>query len=300
MINRSECLRLLLCAVPVCIAFECSSNTSSSPSTWDTHTSISRITEGMTEQDVRKVLGPPDEVRTIDEEHLLDGARVYSSRNTENGETYRWAYGPRQPGTFARTGIVSFDQKKQVVWAQSPILQHGLSGPPAYSKPKGPIISSDGLSCRIDGITFEDARGETVRSWSARVTLKNGGPRDYSRKSTITASIQRLSTMEVYDSEKVLVSRDDHRVYGSPFLEPQILSLPAGHSRTEQVNFSTDEYFGPLPAGRYFLRVCFAYTDTAFISSSLTPFMVSEFAEDSEYWEGFRTKASSVRGKPRR
>jgi hypothetical protein len=280
---RERWLLILLRIAPLCISVGCSTENHPTPTTPEKHELISQIRPGMTEQEARDLLGPPDEVRTITEGRLLDGTRIYSSEDTENGETYRWAYGNRQPGTFARTGIVSFDKAGRVICAQSPVQRISFSPiPPALGDPGKPLESPIGLSCRVDGISsLGEAEGETVRWWSASVTLTNSGKTDFTRRTSIDPSIHRLSTVEVYDSEQSLVSRDDHRTAGSPisFTDTLELSVPAGQSRTEKLNFCTDEYFGPLPPGRYFLRVCFPYTNDKFICSGLKEFQVPEFPE---------------------
>jgi len=243
---------------------------------------FANIKQFMDETNVVALLGLPDEIRVIDAEHLLDGVGY-------EGETYRWAYGVRSPGTFARIGVLSFSKFHQVLHHRSPTYRtHDAT----ERHPLQCAASSNGLSCAVSDVTMTEARGETVRWWSAQVTLENGGEREYSRK-TISDSIHRLSTIEVYDEHKLLIYSDDHRLYSSAFFPNAVFSLRAGGRRAEAVNFSPDGSFGPLPPGRYFVRVCFPYTNTAFISSNFSEFIVPEFPRESEYWERFRTRAST-------
>src|SRR5262249_11182650 len=84
------------------------------------------LKEGTEEVEVGRVLGPPDEIRMIQGSKPLDESLVSDARpGHSDEETHRWAYGPERPGTFARTGIVSFGGSNTVVWAESPVWRRG-------------------------------------------------------------------------------------------------------------------------------------------------------------------------------
>lgn len=233
------------------------------------------IVEGMSKEEVTRRLGPPDEIRTLGAEGVLDGSRVCSSVNLTNVEVYRWAYGPRQPGAFAQGGVVSFDSDMHVIAACIPLYGRRFGS----VAPKAPFPGTTSrppadLSVRIEAVTLDKAPGYAPRYWSARVTLKNAGAQDFSTDCYID-TIARQAVVEVYDSAKWLIYRDDYSTLNNGFMSrSSTFRVGAGAERTEAVNFSPDDYYGPLPSGHYFLRVGFRYTEGAFIYSAMKQFKI--------------------------
>jgi hypothetical protein len=128
-----------------------------------------------------------------------------------------------------------------------------------------------------------EAGGKTVRCFSAKLTVQNGGTSNY-KEIVCSDSLHILSTIEIYDANDILIFQDDHRL----FLEgaaPYILEIRSGEEKTDQVDFWPDMYFGPLPPGRYSLRVCLPLLKSEFIASNLLPFTVPDFPQGSEYRE---------------
>jgi len=258
-------------------------------------TEVSKIGEGMTDGEVSRLLGPPDDIRTLDQEHLLDGVRVLSSLNPTNAELRRWAYGVRQPGTFARAGVVSFDGHNRVIWTQTPLGHGPVSSDAMTRHPGGASKSLDGLSCRIDEISLKEARGETTRLWSAKVTIANSGNTDFSADCYVDA-IQRQCAVQVYDKDQTLIFLDDHSNSDNGFGSRRSkFAIPAGAARTEELHFFPDSYFGPLPPGRYLLRVLFRRGEGSFIPSAMVEFAVPAFPKGSDYWDRFRERVEQTR-----
>jgi hypothetical protein len=248
---------------------------------------FNRIQEGTNEGEVRRLLGPPDEVRQITNQ-LLDGAVRDARPGHTNWETHRWAYGPRQPGTFARGGIVSFDASNTVVWAESPLWRAGgvFNEVPEAVPHKQPS-SSKGLSCRIEGVRLSP--DPEIRSWAARVTVGNDSDKVFATDCYVD-SISRLVVIEVLDQDKTPIFRDDRNHldngHGS---RGDVFTLFPQTSRTQDVYFDPGNYFGPLEPGLYYVRAFFRWRAERFIISEPAPFEVR-----------FRTSASSGRGAPRR
>jgi hypothetical protein len=238
-----------------------------------------RIREGMTEQEVRRILGSPGEVRLIERDHLLDGIVVASSRTPDIQETHRWAYGVRRPGSFAHGGVVSFDAMGCVLGAQFP-LSEGNSFAALPPQDQTVAAASD-LSCHLTGVRFEEARGESVRLWFATVTVTNGGQKEFVRDCFVD-SIARLSVIEVYDRNKKLIFREDRSGINNGFASrSSTFALAAGASKTEEVAFIPDSYFGPLLPGVYFLRVHFQNRPGSFIVSNFCEMSVPKAPERS-------------------
>ena len=238
---------------------------------------LANVREGMTEQEVLKLLGNPDEVRQVPTDDVLDGTRVYSTLDDENPEVYRWAYGVKQKGTFARTGIVSFDKTRRVVCARSPV--HRRFGADKIHLPSSDeaVPTPSGLSCHLGEVSFTEARGYTVRHYAAEVTLMNAGQSEYSLKYD-TVSIRSLLVVEIYDSNRQLIFQEDNLRYHSPaFFDRSkwpVLRISPGQSKSDQIFVSPGSYFGALPPGKYFLRVCFPFEKWNYSPSNLAPFEV--------------------------
>jgi hypothetical protein len=259
------------------------------------------IQEGTEKAEVRRLLGPPDEIRRIEGRLVLDGTLVRDARPSRtNCEAHRWAYGPKQPGTFARGGIVSFDGNDTVVWAESPVWRAGgvFNEVPEIVPRKQPS-SAKGISCRIDGVRLSESPDREDRWWFARVAVSNNFDRTFATDCYLD-SIGRLVVVEVMDKDQRPIFREDRNHLNSGFPgRGSVFTLLPHTSRTDEVYFDPGHYFGPLVPGRYYVRVFFRWRAERFIASEPAPFEVPPFPE-GPYWDRFRTSASSGRGGPRR
>jgi hypothetical protein len=234
------------------------------------------IRDGMTEAEVRAKLGPPDEVRPVSSEHLLDGVRMLSSDGKP--ETHRWAYGPSQPSGFARGGIVSFDASGSVVDARCP-----PSGPlKRWSVSSERVRPSGGdISVKVERVRLEEARGESSRCWWIRITASNHGTEVFSRK-CFWSSFDRQVAVEIFDKNGVLFREDMSRVQNGVLSMDSAFILPAGVSKTEDIAFMPDDYLGLLPPGTYYVRAYFAETAESFVASKLYRMTVENKAKTTD------------------
>jgi hypothetical protein len=265
-------------------------------------TVFNTIREGTDEMEVRQVLGPPDEVRILREGQPLDGTVLYDSRpgSYPNHETCRWAYAPKQPGTFARGGVVSFDSNKKVLWAGSPLCRAGgvFNEVPETGRRALPV-SSKLLSCRIDAVRLSESPDRKERSWFARVTVGNRSDKSFATDCYFD-SIDRLVVIEVCDALKTPIFRvDRNQLNNGGAGRDNVFALPPHISRTEEVHFDPQTYFGPLVPGQYYVRAFFRWRPDRFLASDPVAFEVPPFP-DGTYWDRFRTNAFSGRGGPRR
>jgi len=258
--------QLLVCLLILTSAPSCCLVGSARPDMDPRHKALLMVRKEMCEEDVVRILGPPDEVRHV-QEHLLDGVSY-------GAEAYRWVYGNRLAGTFARVGIVSFNRDGLVVRARSPVYRQGYSyrARPTMLSEKRLLVSPEGLSCHI---------GAVSRDLCTRITVKNGGKKDYARKGI--SDLGSKTTVEVYDEDRSLIFRENHRFYRSGFLvvegqpyKGRWFRIPAGQSKADGTGANVDMYFGVLPPGRYFLRACFPYDTDKFITSNAVEFVVPE------------------------
>lgn len=248
---------------------------------------LSNIREGMSEQEVLAILGQPDEIRQIPEDRLLHGVRILSSTSPESAEVYRWAYGVRVKGTFAGIGIVSFGRDKRVIWAYSPVYGcTRLAWKTNIPFSESEISTSKGMSCRLGPIGFTEEQGETVRGYDAEVILINKGKSEYCIQYD-TVSINDLVIVEVYDSEKKLIFHENQIYSHSPYSFDEstwpVLRIPPGQSFTGSTYLSPDKYFGYLPPGRYYMRVCFPFDieKWEYSPSNLVSFEVPPFPSEN-------------------
>jgi hypothetical protein len=260
------------------------------------------IREGTDEVEVRRLLGSPDEIRVLEEGQPLDGIVILDARpgNNANRETRRWAYGPKQHGTFARGGVVSFDPSNKVLWAESPVWRAGgvFNEVPEARRREWPA-SSKSLSCRIDKVRLTESPDRKIRSWFATVTVTNSGGKSFATDCYLD-SIGRLVVIEVCDDLKTPIFRVDRNHLNDGFAgRASVFTLAPHTSRTEEVHFDPQDYFGPLVPGQYYVRAFFRWRSERFVASELAAFEVPPFPEGA-YWDRFRTNAFSGRGEPRR
>lgn len=239
--------------------------------------------EGMTKDQVLKALGKPDEVRRIPEDGLLDGVRYGPPAAPE---VERWAYGVVAKGKFARVGFVGFGRDGKALVALSP---DGFSDP-AYKRPDlvpakaGRAVESPAkMSCHVGPVEYIPARGLTPEWLKMTVTVKNGGAKAFELKHDAANDVRRFLLVKLYDADGGLLFREDQMRYHSPFsFDPAkwpVLTIPAGREKSEELMISPASGFGPLPAGKYALRVYFPFGEGKYYPSNLVTFELKERAK---------------------
>jgi hypothetical protein len=240
--------------------------------------------EGMTKDQVLKTLGKPDEERRIPEGGLFDGIR-YGSPDAP--EVERWAYGPLAKGKFARVGFVGFGRDGRALVAMSP---DGFSDP-AYKLPEmvpakgdGAVESTAKMSCHVGPVESVPTRGLTPEWLKLAVTVKNGGTKAFELKHDAAASMRRFLLVELYDANGVLLFREDQMRYHSPFsFDPSmwpVLTIAAGGEQSEELVISPAIGFGPLPAGKYAVRIYFPFEEGKYYPSNLVRFELKKRAKE--------------------
>lgn len=240
--------------------------------------------KGMTAEQVLKTLGKPDEVRRVPEGGVLDGVH---HGTPDASEVERWAYGRVAKGEFARVGIVSLNRDGKVVIARSPDVFSGADELPERVLPKGdPAVATPSkMSCHIGSAQYIPSEKVSVKgigTWTGpeglkmTVALKNAGSTAYELKHDAATSVVGLLIVELYDAGGVLLFRDNYLRYHSTFsFDPAkwpVLSVPAGREKSEEFVFRPDREFGPLPAGKYSVRVYFPFEEGKYYPSNLVRF----------------------------
>ena len=221
---------------------------------------LKRLAPGLPAAQVRQLLGPPDEIRT-----------QQPDRSWAVGAAVAWAYGVLAPGGFARTGLVLLDERQRVLAIRSPVEQ-GLvrPGARAIALSDEAVRSPAGMSCRLAQVA-RDQYGIT-----AEVKLINAGSEAF-RFAHDHTFVRMNLVVELFSSKKELLSRQDMLSYHSPFGSDRaqwpVLTIAPFGEHSEQVHLNSGwREFGPLPAGRYFVRVAFPFENDKFFPSNLVPF----------------------------
>src|SRR5262249_44422079 len=125
---------------------------------------LAGLKSGMSSDQVLQVLGQPDEVRRVPEDHLLDGTRLLGDQRGVGPETERWAYGIRARGKFTRIGFVSLDRNGKVVAAvpADRLADRRTSPKLAPAQADGAVASPAKLSCHVAAVQLIPAAGETA------------------------------------------------------------------------------------------------------------------------------------------
>jgi hypothetical protein len=246
---------------------------------------LAGLKAGMRADQVLKVLGKPDEVRRVPEGHLLDGVRLLGDLPGVGPEAERWAYGVTRKGTFARVGFVSVDRNGNVVAAVPAdcFAGPGWKLPERVPAARDRAVPTPGkLSCHVGAVRFHPKAGETAEGFETTVTLKNAGAGRFELRHDAAYSLRRFLLVEVYDSAGVLLFRDDEMRYHSPNSpDPArwpVLAVGPGKEVAAPLSFSPSHGFGPLPAGRYSLRVYFPFEGRRYYPSNAAAFEVKEGA----------------------
>ncbi len=220
---------------------------------------LARLRPGMSAAEVRRLLGPPAEIRT-----------QQPDRSWIVGAAAAWTYGVLAPGGFARSGLVLMDERQRVLSIRSPV-ERGLVRPLATAIPLSDkaVASPAGMICRL-AAAIPDEHGVT-----AEVALLNTGSQPF-RFAHDHTFVKFNLVVELYNADKELLSREDMLSYHSPHSSDQskwpVLTIAPGGERSERVQLGSGwREFGPLPAGRYFVRVAFPFENTALFPSNLLP-----------------------------
>lgn len=239
---------------------------------------LAELKEGADSKQVISTLGKPDEVREVPQDDLLDGLAVIGGvkYNPDLGpETQRWAYGVLGKGKFSAVGYVSMDRNGKVVAVTSadcfanyklPDLVQAESDQSAESPAK--------MRCHLSAVKIVSAQGD----FKATVTLQNKGEDRFALRHDAANSMKRFLLIEIYDSKKRLLFRENMMSYHSPFsLDPEKwpeLTIPSGAEKSEVVYVSPSHGFGQLPTGTYSMRVYFPFDKQKYYSSNLVRFEI--------------------------
>jgi len=219
---------------------------------------IAGVDAGMTEAQVKALLGEPDEVRTEDGHRpWIVGARA------------AWAYGVTMHDGFAFGGVVLFDAERKVMTTLSPVdalLVRARRLPWSDTA----VVNDRGLSCHLD-VLGADAGGI-----DARVSLRNEGGAAFERRHGHTGIAFDL-VVELYDEGRRVLARYDTLSLFSPYApdDTEVMRIPAGGSIDARVRLGAPwGELGKLPPGSYRVRVAFPFEVGRFSVSEPVPFHV--------------------------
>jgi hypothetical protein len=218
----------------------------------------SRVDVGMTEEQVRAIAGPADEIRH------QDGKRPWIS-----GASEAWAYGSREPRGFAFGGVVLFSDEKKVMMVRSPLDPVSVRAKRLRFRDTAEV-DDRGLSCHLAVLSA------SPRGVNARVTLKNAGAAAFEWHDQHTG-IRHALVVELFDEDKNLLAREDTLSLFSPHSpdDAHVMRIPAGGEIAEDVGLgATWSDLGDLPKGRYLIRVAFAFEVGRFSVSEPVPFTI--------------------------
>ena len=241
----------------------------------------------MSSDQVLKILGKPDEIRHIPESQVLDGTRYSCGAEAESEqETERWVYGVLGKGMFAAVGYVSMDRHGKLCHAVSP---DDFSNP-RWKLPELVPAESDAavdapskMSSHIGSIQYNPARGNSCESLKTTITFNN--PARSERKTELGNLSTKFLITEVYDSTGEMLYRDDRIRSHAPsfvFLNADMLGIASPKSfvppqeASEDFHISPAHGFGPLPAGKYSVRVYFPFEQAKYYPSNLVSFELTE------------------------
>jgi len=222
---------------------------------------LAGVAEGTTADEVRRVLGEPDEIRR-------EGEKL----PWIVGAAEEWAYGVLGgEGGFAAAGLVLIDAERKVLMTQLPGSSGSLrTGADSVAAGSEAISSPTGMRCRLELIRT-DGDGVVVK-----VVLENRGRQPFEFPHDHTGIGGNLVT-ELFDADGRLLCRSDAMTWHSPY-EPDpakwpVLAIEPGGSAGAEVRLGSRwSEFGRLPAGRYAVRVAFPFEEGAFYPSNRVAF----------------------------
>jgi hypothetical protein len=239
---------------------------------------LASVRHGSAAEEVMRILGKPDEIRTFPQDRLLDGTRKVSFN--DEPETERWAYGVLAKGMFARIGYVSMDHNRKVLcatpsdWFAYPNVKlPKLVG----AKTNQAVETASNMTCLVGPIKHIPADGETAQAFKTKVTLKNSGTASFELQNDAASNWPMLLLVEVYDSAGQLLFRDEWFHYTSLRYDDAnrpVLSIGAGKEESENRYFSPGHGFGALPPGKYSVRMYFPFEERRYYPSNLVRFEV--------------------------
>jgi hypothetical protein len=244
---------------------------------------LASLNAGMSSDEVLKLIGKPDEVRRVPDDHLLDGTRYVGDKLGIGPETERWAFGVTGKGMFARIGIVSMDRNGKLV-AALPTDEFARPGRklPDQAPVTGDqaVVTPANLSCHAGAIKYHPKRGESAESFETKVTLKNAGTKRFELKHDAASTLRRFLLVEIHDSTGMLLFRlDEMRYHSLRSFDPAdwpVLAVDPGKEISETLFSSPSRPFGPLPLGKYSLRVYFPFEKGRYYPSNAVNFEVKE------------------------
>jgi hypothetical protein len=233
------------------------------------------VQKGMSEDEVLKVLGRPDEVRTTGDVGI-------------DVEAYRWVYGIRDKGEFSRVGSVIFTSDKKVFMAYCPA--RSLNPADAHIAPpfsETAQVTPSGMYCSIDKLLRDVDHPDDDR---IMVSLVNTGKAEFAYPNDYLG-IRFSIIVEVYDARKNLLIMEALQDFHSPYSfdrskwpvlrvapggrEWEVIPLSRHHPRSGVTYFSwRDENDGALTPGTYYVRVAFPFGESKYYGSNLVKWNV--------------------------
>src|SRR5262249_22857778 len=139
------------------------------------------------------------------------------------------------------------------------------------------------MNCHVGPVEYIPAKGLTPEWLKMTVTVKNAGPKTFELKHDAAASVRRFLLVELYNADGGLLFREDQVRDQSPSAsDPSrspILTIAAGREQSEELVISQASGFGPLPAGKYAVRVYFPFEEGKYYPSNLVRFELKERAK---------------------
>jgi hypothetical protein len=221
--------------------------------------SFLKVTEGMEQEQVLQLLGPPSEVR----------AGIPSTQKFHHDvTTHKFAYGVRSPGGFAEIGLISFDASNRVRQAVSPTRGYGirLGASELPSRLDIPHPTSNVL-CIIKGVTYDPEGPDAVFHYRVKFELINES-KAVRFIPNWQPSLSRCMVIEVYDEHERLFFRKDEGTLGQVIVSASNdyfkLRLEPGSSlKGENYIWLSVPDFGQPPPGKYYIRVAYGFRPNA-------------------------------------
>jgi len=216
----------------------------------------------MTEEDVVRILGKPDEIRVKGKLGIV-------------AESYRWVYGVKRKGEFPLVGSVIFNERKVVdhIFCPSKGISNILNQR-AVVFSELPQKTNEGRYCEIERVFKKD------NSNYLEVSIVNEGDQPWLYPHDNTG-IRFSIILDIFDVEKNIILREPLFGYHSPIsLDrskwPVIKVLPDQRFSEDVPIWWRNRNDGVLYPGTYYVRVAFPFDAETFYGSNLVKWELKE------------------------
>lgn len=225
--------------------------------------SLGKIAVGMSESDVLRLIGKPDETRIKGDLGIV-------------AEKYRWVYGVEKAGEFPSIGSVVFDANDEVLMSYCPSQglghhQRGRSLPISAT----PQVTDEDLYC-VAGDVFKDDGYHQIQ-----VSVVNDGKNPFLYRHD-NQGIRFSVMIELFDEHRTLLWREYLGSFHSPHFSDRdewpVLRVNPGERVTERVPIFLwlDANDGVFYPGTYYVRVAFPLKDGQLFASNMIEFSLDE------------------------